>query len=191
MQHSSIIEENTLNDPDLQNALKKFSGVQVDLEYQESIDPTPYVGWNTISSWDGIIRQLFTKKTVSVIRNKVSQYLDGVDPKGRKIIPSDHVILTALYGVYENHIPATGDIYGKFLVVDPTQRDDYSYIVDKTISLLVRGISTEVGMIEQNEKLNIWSATVLGDFNELGLRQYPPIKIKNKRPDPYLFNMKY
>ena len=41
-----------------------------------------------------------------------------------------------------------------------------------------------------NEKLTIWT-TLLGDFNEHGLRQYPPIKLRNKRPDPMLFHMRY
>ena len=111
----------------------------------------------------------------------------------KKIVPSERVIVTALYGVYKNHIPRTGDIYGKYLVVDDTQRDDYSYIVDKTISLLASSISTDIEMQESNSKLNIWNATVLGDFNENGLQQFSngTIKLRNRGPDRMLFHMKY
>ena len=108
----------------------------------------------------------------------------------KKIVPSEKVVVIALFGVYENHKPNTGDIYGKFLVVDETQRDDYGYIVDKTISLLIDGIRTDIEMADANSKLSIWN-TVLGDFNEHGLRQFPPIKLRNKGPDRMLFHMKY
>jgi hypothetical protein len=81
-------------------------------------------------------------------------------------------------------------MYGKYLVVDETQRDDYGYIVDKTISLLICGIQTDLEMQDANSKLSIWN-TVLGDFNENGLRQFPPIKLRERGPDRMLFHMKY
>lgn len=114
-----------------------------------------------------------------MIKRKVYEYL--YKSMQKKIVPSDKVVITALYGVYENHIPRTGDIYGKFLVVDDLQRDDYGYIVDKTISLLIDGIQTDIEMAEANSKLSVWNS-VLGDFNENGLRQFPPIKLRNKGP---------
>jgi hypothetical protein len=186
MQYAKFIDDDTT----LANALKLSNNVPIEREYEEKIDPNQYVGWQTITEWNPLTTKLFSRKTVNVIKEKVSEYLIGVDPKGRKIIPSDRVVVTALYGVFYNHVPQTGDIYGKYLVVDQTLRDDYAYIVDKTISMLVQGIRSDLGMQEENEKLTIWT-TVLGDFNEHGLRQYPPIKIRNKRPDPMLFHMKY
>lgn len=133
-------------------------------------------------------RQLFTKRTVKIIQIKVYEYL--LKAMDKKIIPSERITITALYGVFENHIPRTGDIYGKYLVVDETQRDDYGYIVDKTISLLISGIQTDLEMQDANSKLSIWN-TVLGDFNENGLRQFPPIKLRERGPDRMLFHMKY
>ena len=64
------------------------------------------------------------------------------------------------------------------------------YIVDQVISLLVRNIRNDLEMQANNSKLTIWT-TLLGDFNEHGLRQHAPIKIRNKRPDPMLFHMRY
>ena len=95
----------------------------------------------------------------------------------KKIVPSERIVIIALYGVFENHIPRTGDIYGKYLVVDQTQRDDYGYIVDKTISLLIDGIKNDIEMTEANNKLTIWN-TVLGDFNEK-LNIYLAVLMKN------------
>jgi len=165
-------------------------GLPVDKAYQEVLDNVKYIGHNTQIGYDFLSLMLFTKKTISLIREKVSEYLTGVDEYNRKIIPSDRVIVTALFGVKNVYVPKTGDIYGRFIVVDENLRNDYGSIVDQTISLLVRGISTDLGMIENNNKLSIWT-TVLGDFNEHGLRSHPVIKTRDRRPDPYLFNMKY
>ena len=183
MEHAKCIDQT-----DLFNLLK---GTKVDLakEYNDQIDPNQYVGWATITDWAPLPRQLFTKRTVNMIRVKVYEFL--LKSTGKSIAPSERVAVIALYGVYENHIPNTGDIYGKFLVVDETQRDDYGYIVDKTISLLISSIDTDIGMQEANSKLSIWNATLLGDFNENGLRQFPPIKLRNRGPDRMLFHMKY
>lgn len=166
----------------------KATTINLNTQYDEMLDMSQFVGWNTVVDWAPLPRQLFTKRTVRIIQQKVYEYL--LKSMEKKIAPSERIVIIALYGVYENHIPRTGDIYGKFLVVDETQRDDYGYIVDKTISLLIDGIQTDIGMEEANSKLSIWNS-VLGDFNEKGLRQYPPIKVRNKGPDRFLFHMKY
>ena len=174
-------------DSELYDSIKALT-IDTNNEYNDQIDMSKYVGWNTISEWAHLPRQLFTKRTIKLIQTKVYEYLQK--SMNKKIIPSERVTEIALYGVFENHHPRTGDIYGKFLVVDETQRDDYGYIVDKTISFLIDGIQTDIEMSEANSKLSIWN-TVLGDFNEHGLRQFPPIKLRNKGPDRMLFHMKY
>ena len=184
------------NNNDLQQSLKTLAANTINSQqgyaaYDDRLDLNQYVGWNTISDWNPLTQKLFTKTTVHVIQQKVADYLTGVDANGRRIIPTERVVTTALFGIFREHAPRTGDIYGRFLVVDESKRDDYAYIVDKTISLLVQGIRDDLGMAEQTQKLTIWT-TVLGDFNEHGLRQHPPLKINNgKRPDPMLFHMRY
>jgi hypothetical protein len=184
------------NNNDLQQSLKTLASNSINAHqgysaYDDRLDLNQFVGWETITDWNPLTQKLFTKTTVHVIQQKVADYLTGVDANGRRIVPSERVVVTALFGIFREHAPRTGDIYGKFLVVDDSKRDDYAYIVDKTISLLVQGIRDDLGMAEQNQKLTIWT-TVLGDFNEHGLRQHPPLKINNgKRPDPMLFHMRY
>lgn len=175
----------------LGTALKTTNGAVIQREYNPLLDGHQNVGWSQTAEWNELTQMLFTPQTLAVIREKVAQYLTGLDEYGRKIVPSDNVITTALWGVFQKHQPRTGDIYGKYTVVDMTRRDDYAAIVDKTISLLVRGISTDIGMQQQNWKLNIWDATVLGDFNQNGLRRHSNIKVKERRADPFLFHMKY
>lgn len=159
-------------------------------QYDERVDSNQYVGWDQQVNWNSFLSKLFSKETIQTIQKKTSEYLVGVDEQGRNIIPTDRVVESALYGVFQNYRPKTGDIYGKYTVNNDNSRDDYSYIVDQTISLLVRGIRNELEMQQNNSKLTIWT-TLLGDFNEHGLRQYAPIKVKNKRPDPMLFHMRY
>jgi len=194
MQHGTFIGNDNEYDAnkDLQLSLKTLTqpASYHTTAYDDRLDMNQYVGWFTVADWNPLVQRLFTKTTIRVIQEKTSQYLLGVEPNGKKIVPTERVVIAALYGIFKNFHPTTGDIYGKYLVVDQTQRDDYSYIIDQTISLLVQGIRDDIGMAEQNQKLTIWT-TVMGDFNEHGLRQYPPIKINNKRPDPMLFHMRY
>ncbi len=176
----------------LEDSLNLVNKQNVDRQYEPKLDENQfkYVGWDTQASWNTFIQKLFSKQTIKTIQEKTSEYLEGLDLKGRRIVPSERVVENALFGVFENNRPNTGDIYGKYTVVNDNSRDDYSYIVDQTISLLVRGIRNELEMAQNNSKLTIWT-TLLGDFNEHGLRQYAPIKVRNKRPDPMLFHMRY
>jgi hypothetical protein len=174
----------------LSNSLDLVNGLNTNRKYEETIDSNQYVGWETQTSWNTFLMKLFSKQTVKTIQQKTSEYLIGVDEQGRKIVPSERIVESALLGVFNNYRPNTGDIYGKYTVVNDNSRDDYSYIVDQVISLLVRNIRNDLEMQHNNSKLTVWT-TLLGDFNEHGLRQYPPIKVRNKRPDPMLFHMRY
>ena len=166
------------------------SNVNIEKRYDRRVDFNQFVGWDQQASWNILLDKLFSEYTIKLIQNKTAYYLDGVDKKGRRIMPSENVVETALLGIFKDYRPRTGDIYGKYSVVNPNDRDDYKYIVDMTISLLVREIRNDIERSQNNEKLTIWT-TLLGDFNEHGLRQYPPIKLRNKRPDPMLFHMRY
>jgi len=186
---STLAELGMNQNTSLQNSVTLSNDTSINRQYDENIDSNQYVGWAQQVGWNSFLSKLFSKDTLKIIQKKTSEYLEGVDDQGRSIIPSERIIESALYGVFQNYRPVTGDIYGKY-TVDDNSRDDYSYIVDQTISLLVRGIRNDLEMQQNNAKLTIWT-TLLGDFNEHGLRQYAPIKVRNKRPDPMLFHMRY
>lgn len=186
-------EEFPYNKPSVGDALSMVNGVNSLDIYNQYIDSSnQQVGWqDSIANWNPLVRQLFTKQTLNLIRNKVALYTKGVDPKGRTIIPSDRVISEALYSIFRIYQPnEVGDIYSKFTVVNPANRNDYATIVDQTINLLTRGIQADIEMSEQNWKLNIFD-TILGDFNKQGLRSHPILYMKERRGDPFLFNMNY
>ena len=177
-------------DTSLSRAVGMVNDIPVNQPYDREVDMHQNVGWAKTVQDNPIVQRLFSKHTIQLIQQKTSEYLVGLDPKGRKVVPSERVVETALYGVFRSHRPETGDMYGKFLVNNMSQRNDFAYIIDKTISFLVRGIRNELEMEQNNEKLTIWT-TLLGDFNEHGLRQYAPIKLKEKRPDNFQFHMRY
>ena len=173
----------------LSDALNMVNGQPVKATYDQQADSNAMmVGWDAESS--PFIQKLFSKETVALIQQKSGDYLVGVDPKGRRILPSKQVVEGVLFGVYRSHRPQTGDMYGKYLVHNDLERNDFAYIIDKSISLIVRAIRDELETMQNNEKLSIWT-TVLGDFNEHGLRQYAPLKIRERRPDNFQFHMRY
>ena len=173
----------------LSNALNMANGQPVNATYDSQADSNSYmVGWDAASS--PFIQKLFSKETVALIQRKSGDYLVGVDAKGRRILPSTQVVEGVLYGVFRGHRPQTGDIFGKYVVTADSERNDFAYIIDKAISVIVRAIRDEVETIQNNEKLSIWT-TVLGDFNEHGLRQHAPLKLRERRPDNFQFHMRY
>jgi hypothetical protein len=86
--------------------------------------------------------------------------------------------------------PEVGDIYSRYNVPKAAPTNHLQNLIDQTIELITSNVRINLEMDENNQKLTAWT-TVLGDFNEQGLRSYPPIKVRNKRPAPMQFNMNY
>ena len=194
-QQFSMIEK--INQPyalsknsNLKDFVKTINKPYPNRDYDQEIDLNQHIGWGQQVKTNEFLATLFTKRTIQLIQQKTSQYLTGIVPN-KTIVPSQRIVINALQTVFQDHIPNTGDIYGKYIVVDGSKTNDYSDIVNKTISMLIQGIKTTILMEKQNDTLNIWDATLLGDFNPNGLRRHDVIKLREKRPDPMLFNMKY
>lgn len=148
-----------------------------------------YVGWKDTSPG---LQEYYSRETVQMISNKVTELLQGVDQNGRDIVVPDYIIGNVMDAVYIKYRPITGDIYGRYNVPSSsTYPENYTQnMIDQTIEMIVSTIKTEFGMIENNRKLTAWT-TILGDFNAQGLRAHPDIKIRRRRPDPLQFNMNY
>jgi hypothetical protein len=63
-------------------------------------------------------------------------------------------------------------------------------LINQTVSVIVNDVKNNIEMENNNSQLNIWNS-VLGDQNSLGLRSHAPIKIRKKKPQSLMFNMKY
>lgn len=137
------------------------------------------------------IKKLFGAQTRRTISSKITELLAGVDPQNRPIIVPDKTICSVLDSVYNNFRPATGDIYARYNIPSGVNPENYlQSIVDQTIEIIVSDVKNNMLMEQNNSNMSVWT-TVLGDFNEHGLQQHPKIKVRNKRPTPMQFHMRY
>ena len=137
------------------------------------------------------IRKYFSTNTLRIISAKITELLMGVDPENRPIIVPDKTISSVMSEIYNSYRPPTGDIYSRYIIPSGTNSDDYvQNMIDQTIELITSDVRNNLGMEEINKHLTVWT-TVYGDFNRHGLRQVPPIKIRNKHPAHFQFHMNY
>lgn len=137
------------------------------------------------------IKKYFDISTINTISRKVTELLQGVDPQNRSIIVPDSTIRSVMNDIYKNYRPPTGDIYSRYTIPSGTSTVSYvQNMIDQTIEVITSEVRNNLEMEENNKKLSIWT-TVYGDFNAHQLRQHPPIKIRNKRPQPMAFQMNY
>ena len=137
------------------------------------------------------IKKYFSENTVRIISNKITDLLMGVDPKNRPIIVPDKSIISVMNEIYNSYRPPTGDIFSRYTVQSGTSEENYiQNMIDQTIEVITSDVRNNLGMEECNRKLTVWT-TVYGDFNSHGLRQVPPIKIRNKHPAHLQIHMRY
>ena len=148
-----------------------------------------HVGWN---GGDYYEKTYFSKPTIRTISAKITDFLEGVDPKGRSIVVPDKTILSIMGDIYNSYKPPVGDIQSRLIVSSGSiYRDNYiQNMIDQTIEIITSYVKNTIGIEENNKKLTIWT-TVYGDFNRHGLQQTPKIKIRNKHPTHFQFHMRY
>ena len=135
---------------------------------------------------------LFSDKTVNWISREVTRLLEGVGTDGRSIIVPNDTITGVLNDVYISYRPQVGDIYSRYNIKQFEPRDDANHMITRTIEIIVDQVSSEFEMAEHNKTLSIWDSVLLGNgISRKGLRQYAPIKVRDKRPTPMLFNFSF
>lgn len=148
-----------------------------------------HVGWESTSGGNSrFAQEFFSKQTVNYISRRVTENLHGLEKLPIKV--TDDVIAHVMSQVYTNRRPKIGDIHSRLHVPDHTPVNELQQLIERTIEIISNNIRNEYEIIANNEKLTIWT-TVYGDFNEHGLRQHAPIKIRHKRSQQMTFNMNY
>ena len=125
------------------------------------------------------IRKYFSPQITRIISRKITQLLQGVDKENRPIIVPDDTIHNVLNNVYTAYRPPTKDIYGRYNIPTYNPENDVQNMIDQTIEIITSDVRANLGMQQCNEALSAWT-TVFGDFNEHGLRQHAPIKIRER-----------
>lgn len=139
-----------------------------------------HVGFSYIENDNSEI--FFSIKNRNKLSSKITELL-------KNIIVPDKTISSVMSAVYDNFKPETGDIYSRYNIEQRVQ-DCLVKMNDQVINIITTDVKNNLDMDNYNSKLTIWT-TVLGDFNIAGLRSHPPIKLREKRPNTFLFNMNY
>lgn len=147
-----------------------------------------YVGWSV--SEQPFDRKFFSKETVEIIKRKTTDLLKCLRSDKRPIIVTDRVIGHMMSQIYSTYRPQLGNMYTMLTITAAEPRDDMKTLIDLTVEAIYRTIATETQMEENNKRLTVWTS-VLGDFNEHGLRQYTTIKTVKDNINKVRFNMNY
>lgn len=167
----------------------QFEFIDVNPEHKINLNYTRHVGYDDTN--DVLQNKLYNTSVVSTISRKLTQLLRGVNKDNRPIIVSDENIINIMDSIYRNYRPLTGDIYTRYIIPNGQNSDDYTQsIIDQTIQVIYAQVKTDLEMEQQNAELSVWT-TVLGTFNDNGLRSHDVIYTKEKRPQPMMFNMNY
>jgi len=135
------------------------------------------------------LTDLFSHKTIDNLSSDISKMIYNII--GQKVIIPYDKIAFVLKQLYDNSSRNNiGCIYSKD-IQPKVYRNDKDDLLTQCLSFIVQEVTNTLQIDQNNNKLNIWDATILGDMNPLGLRQFPPIKLKERRPDPMLFHMRY
>jgi hypothetical protein len=136
------------------------------------------------------LRRFYAKSNINKISRKITELLMGVLKNNRPIIVPDKTICSVMSAVYQSFRPETGDIYTRYIIPKEREQNYVQTMIDEVINIITTNVKNNLGMDEVNSKLSIWT-TVLGDFNEHGLRSHSKIRLREKRPMPMQFNMNY
>ena len=116
-------------------------------------------------------KDYYSKTSLDYASYKITELLTGVHPEGKNIIVPFETILSVMESMYENK----PRVYWKILL-------------QMSIVYIVEQIKQEYDAEAFNKSLDIEVIKYAGDF---GLRKVPAIKLREKRPTPFIFNMHY
>lgn len=134
---------------------------------------------------------LFAQPTVDYISQQVTNHITPIVGKTFKV--SDEEIRGIITSVWNAESGGNrADIYTQdtFNLPQDNTVADYNRIINIVVQAIVNQISVTMEMEKCNDNLDIWNQ-VYGDFNKAGLRAHPKIKLREKHPQLFAFNMNY
>lgn len=179
---------------------------------------TRHVGWSS-TSWGRNYESYFDPSVLAWISDAVTQKTMGLDQ--RPIRVTNTVIENVLDSFLNNHraypgdihtrynIPGDGNFSGDFgavkfdgiginnlpqgpmtkVAIDNNVGLSSNYILNQVVEFMVEYIKTEYEINANNKRYSAWS-TLYG-ANDVGLRAHSQIKLRERRPTPFQFHMKF
>lgn len=130
--------------------------------YQTNIDPS-----------------VLSRETMEYVSKRITENLADM---GNIVVPIENIenVMNTLYDNYR--------FYANPMSMYHVTSDEPIDLTRQTINLICRQIRDEFALRHNASKLSIWT-TILGDYNEHGLRSHPTLKIRKRKPDTMMFNM--
>jgi hypothetical protein len=176
---------------------------------------TRHIAWDSTSWGQSYNKSYFDPSVIAWISDAVMHKTLGVDRRPIKV--SEAVIRDVLDSFLSNHRAFSGDIHTRFNIPgdgnfsgdfgsvkfeERSTRDammdhaiasnvglSSNYILNEVVEFMSDYIRTEYEINTNNKRFSAWSA--LYGANNVGLRAHPIIKLREKRPTPFQFHMKF
>jgi hypothetical protein len=155
-------------------------------------DALRYVGFSPNSNdCNAGLDSLFSDASIKRMSKSITHFLGKSLANGRPIVVPDKTIIGILSKMVDSYRAETGDIYAGKYNIPNNNLGMYDKVVLQTITLIVDNVRNTLEMENINGKLSIWT-TVLGDFNDHGLRSHAPLggEIDSTR-NLFQFHMNY
>lgn len=164
-----------------------------------------HVGWDSTSWGQNYNNSYYDPSVITWISEAVMRKTMGLDKRPIKV--TNRVIKHVLDSFLSNHrafpgdihtrynIPGDGDFSGDFGIIKTdfkfTDNVGFSsnYILNQVVEFISENIKTEYEINTNNKRYSAWSA--LYGANNMGLRAHSHIKLRERRPTPFLFHMKF
>jgi len=110
------------------------------------------------------------------------------------ILVPESSIADIVDGVHVNYRPTNISPYTRYTQPpDEVQFDNaWQNILLQSAEIAASQAQADMGLRDNSAKLTRWSGTLYGeDVSKVGLRQFGPIKVRDKRPSAFQFHMRY
>jgi len=167
-----------------------------------------HVAWDSTSWGQNYYKYYYDPSVISWISDAVMQKTVGLDK--RPIRVTERIIKNVLDSFLDNHRAYPGDIFTRYNIPnDGNFSGDFgrnqnngtsqqitnnvglssNYIINQVVEFISEYLKNEYGVNTNNKRYSAWN--VLYGANNLGLRAHSQIKLQEKRPTPFQFNMKF
>jgi hypothetical protein len=167
-----------------------------------------HVAWDSTSWGQNYYKYYYDPSVISWISDAVMQKTMGLDKRPIKV--TERIIKNVLDSFLDNHRAYPGDIFTRYNIPnDGNFSGDFgrnqnngtsqqitnnvglssNYIINQVVEFISEYLKNEYGVNTNNKRYSAWN--VLYGANNLGLRAHSQIKLQEKRPTPFQFNMKF
>lgn len=176
----------------LKKALKNFPSETYIDDNKDSIYNSQFVGEEAYI-W-GPYKYFFSRENLHRLSAEITKLLQ--EQLGKKIVVTDRVIQGVMNILYRDrpNLPVKVDYPHMTQALPSAAMEKFEplkAVNTKTISIIVQAICDEYGVLENNDKLDIWVTQYTGDPKYGSLLQHPKIRYRRNTKSYMNFNMNY